>query len=645
MIEDPEIKALFQAESKERLESMQKKLQEVEEFFSPVLIDGLFRDAHTMKGSARMLGLKAIEETACGIENLLDLSRKTKTPLTSETIQQFHTLLQQLEDQVAEELGEAKKKVGEVPAELSTTRVSTSSILSLMNETNDLVLHRNGCYHLLELLDEIQKFLDEHMGENEKKAPDFFHGLEKKLSYARKEAYDQIYSLDRLTNSLIHQIQKLGRVPLSKLFDLFSSSVKQMSHHLEKEVTFSTKGGEFIVDKKIIDEMKDPLMHLLRNSLAHGIESSEERHAQGKALEGKISIEAQQIADSLWIEVQDDGRGFDIDKIREKIKEKGEIPLEKLAHFSEKELIAFTFTPGFTTATTVSELSGRGVGMDVVKKQVEKLGGTITIESKPLAGTRFIIQLPTKVMTTSVFLLPFQELLYGMPVEAIEKIIPLSFEKDPLLSAETETLPLFSLGELVDPCCQEIAAKYCLVLKIGSQQAGLLVPDVSEEQQIVIQPFPTILEHFPYFSGVSLLKNGEVSLTLNPFYFMHATQISPKKTVLLVDDSPSLLLFYRHLLEKNGYKVLTAVDGKDGFNKWQEHSIDVIVSDFHMPVMNGLEFLVEVRRTSDCPFILLTSLNSSRIKEEALQKGASDYLIKGEQGEIELLILLRHLPA
>lgn len=645
MIEDPEIKALFQAESKERLESMQKKLQEVEEFFSPVLIDGLFRDAHTMKGSARMLGLKAIEETACGIENLLDLSRKTKTPLTSETIQQFHTLLQQLEDQVAEELGEAKKKVGEVPAELSTTRVSTSSILSLMNETNDLVLHRNGCYHLLELLDEIQKFLDEHMGENEKKAPDFFHGLEKKLSYARKEAYDQIYSLDRLTNSLIHQIQKLGRVPLSKLFDLFSSSVKQMSHHLEKEVTFSTKGGEFIVDKKIIDEMKDPLMHLLRNSLAHGIESSEERHAQGKALEGKISIEAQQIADSLWIEVQDDGRGFDIDKIREKIKEKGEIPLEKLAHFSEKELIAFTFTPGFTTATTVSELSGRGVGMDVVKKQVEKLGGTITIESKPLAGTRFIIQLPTKVMTTSVFLLPFQELLYGMPVEAIEKIIPLSLEKDPLLSAETETLPLFSLGELVPPYCQEIAAKYCLVLKIGSQQAGLLVPDVSEEQQIVIQPFPTILEHFPYFSGVSLLKNGEVSLTLNPFYFMHATQISPKKTVLLVDDSPSLLLFYRHLLEKNGYKVLTAVDGKDGFNKWQEHSIDVIVSDFHMPVMNGLEFLVEVRRTSDCPFILLTSLNSSRIKEEALQKGASDYLIKGEQGEIELLILLRHLPA
>lgn len=649
MIEDPEIKALFQAESKERLESLQKKLQEVEEFFSSESIDALFRDAHTIKGSARMLGLHAIEETAYGIENLLDLPRKTKIPLTSEAIEQFHSLLYRLQDQVAEELGQPKKKDGEFLPEISTTRVSTNSILSLMHETNDLVLHRNRCYRILELLDETQQFMDQQAEENEKKGPHFFHNLEKKLSAARQEAYDQMYHLDRLTNSLTGQIQKLGRVPLNKLFDLFPLSVKEMAKNVEKEVSFSIKGGELVVDKKIIDEMKDPLMHLLRNAVAHGIESSTERHSQGKPLQGKISIEAQQIADHLWIEVQDDGRGFDVEKIREKIKEKGEIPSEKIAGFSEKELIAFTFVPGFTTATTISELAGRGVGMDVIKKQVEKLGGTITIESKKSQGSRFIVQLPTQVMTTSVFLIPFQHSLYGIPVEAIEKIIPLSFEKDPILSTSDlfekieKAFPLLTLSELLNPFSQKEEAKYCLVLKIGSQQAGLLVPDVLEEQQIVITPFPSILECFPYLSGAALLKNGEVSLILNPFYFMHTTQPLPKKTVLLVDDSSSLLLFYRQLLEKNGYTVITAVDGKEGLKKWKEHAVDVIVSDFHMPEMNGLEFLTEVRKISGCPFILLTSLNSTRMKEEALKQGASDYLIKGEQGEIELLILLQHL--
>lgn len=641
MLEDSEIKSLFEAESKERIESLQKGLAQIREKFNLETLNSLFRDAHTIKGSARMLGLKTIEQTAYAIENILDQSRKEQLPLSPKLISDLNQLCKTLQNDVFVVLGKTTEKdlnfSLKIP-EPSTLRVQSTLVNQLINEAGTLALTRNRCYQVIKMIDETHEFIanrpKELMGEN----TTFIYEIENHLSNIRKEAFEDISGLDRLTDSFTQHIQKLGRIPLDRLFDLFPSSVEEMSLTAKKEILFEIRGGDIVVDKRIIDEIKDPLMHLLRNAIAHGIEFPEERIKKGKNEKGTITLDAQQIGDQLRIEVQDDGKGIDFQKIKEKIIEKDLAKEEEVLKFTEDQLITYICRPGFTTTSLISDLAGRGVGLDVVKKQIEALRGDLTIQSTINKGSSFVLQIPTEVMTTTIFLVKADDTVYGIPVDAIEKVGLSADQKE--VSVPQKSLSLF-LGNQ-----HPTTNSPYLLLKVGNHRLKLLVDEIIEEQQVVITPFHEILQPFPCFLGASILKNGHVSLILNPMDMMDNTLPSFKKTILLVDDSPAILSFYKDHLESKGFRVICAVDGIDGLSKLKEETIDVVVSDLQMPRMDGFTFLEEIRKThnsTECPFILVTSLNSLEAKKKALTMGANDYLVKNTETIDELCHILTFL--
>lgn len=658
MIEDSELHSLFQVEAEEHIESLKKTFYSLKNQFNPSLVDQLFRSAHTIKGSARMLGLSKIESKAHALEGVLDTHRKTQKSLSPEDEEQISHLIHDLETLVKEEVQgketspspeNPEKPIPKEEVEIqrpSTLRVQSNLVNSLMNEAGDLATTKNRFYRFIEMLDSAHALIDQQ----KRFGASSLIEIDNRISKIRQEAYEEISKLDRLTSSLAANIQKLGRVPLSRLFDLFPESFDEMAKTAGKEVILEIRGEDISVDKRIIDEMKDPLMHLLRNAIAHGIEPSSVRVAIGKKPEGRICIQAEQISDQLWIEVTDDGGGIDLESVKKKIKENYHLKPEAVEAFSPQEIISYIFLPGLSTAESVTSLAGRGVGMDVVKQQVEKLGGSILVHSSKGEGSRITIQLPTEAMMTPILIVQSREWFFGLPLDAIQKIESLNGyqiesenEKQSIRMGE-ESLPLLFLNAVVEgkKMVEKKGSEVLLTLQIGDHKSVLIVDAVAEEQHVIIHPFHHLLQNFSWIGGAAIIKTGHVILLLNPFHLVTTTQIL-MKTILLVDDSPALLAYYGAILEKKGFRLIFAKNGIEALEKLMSLEIDIVVSDLNMPEMDGMELLQTIKTAKNLkakPFIMLTSADSAQIKQEALAKGADGFVNKGTLAEEQLGIFL-----
>lgn len=401
---------------------------------------------------------------------------------------------------LAENLEAAKKASGQPNSDrdtgvgglLRTVRVDIERLDSLMNLVGELVINKTRL---------------EQIG----------------LSHRIPELLEAVEQMGRLTTDLQSVVMKVRMVPIRQVFNRFPRMVRDLSRELNKDVRFIIEGQDTELDRTVIDEIGDPLVHLIRNALDHGIESPEERVKAGKERTAMLRLAARQEGNNVVIEVEDDGRGIDIGKIREKAVEKGLITDKEAGDADEDELLKLIFQPGFSTAEAVTDLSGRGVGMDVVKSKIESLNGTISIETKKNIGTKVSISLPLTLAIIQALLVSVGDEQYAIPLSSIDETTFVQPEdiktvkNQEVMLLRGAVLPLLRLEKLLDIPASERNNEelFVVVVRKGERRFGLVVDQLVGQQEIVIKSLGQLLSGIRGIAGATILGNGQVSLILD----------------------------------------------------------------------------------------------------------------------------------
>ncbi len=338
----------------------------------------------------------------------------------------------------------------------------------------------------------------------------------------RENMTEAIEYLERITTSLHDAVMKVRMVPIERVFNRFPRMVRDLSKELNKEINLQMSGEETEVDRTVIDEIGDPLIHIIRNSIDHGIEMPEERIKLGKSEEGTVILKAYPDGNNVVIEVIDDGGGIDTHKVKTKAIEKGLITAEEGDILSQEEIITLLFMPGFSTSDKVSDISGRGVGLDVVKSKIESINGSIEIDSEVDKGTKFIIRIPLTLAIIQALLVKLADEIYAIPLSSITEITNITndnirnIQGQEIFLYRGKTIPIVRLDEIMDvESTNAIDEHVVVVVRKGERQAGLLVDNLIGQQEIVIKPLGKYLSNVKYLSGATILGNGSISLILD----------------------------------------------------------------------------------------------------------------------------------
>ncbi len=475
--------------------------------------------------------------------------------------------------------------------------------------------------------------------------------------------------------------------PIGRLFNRFPRMLKQLSVTHDKNAELNIIGSHILIDKTIEEKLYDPLLHLVRNSFDHGLENPEERTQTSKPETGTVFLRAYYQGSQTVIEVGDDGKGINIERIKQAGIEKGLISAEQAATTPPSQLLELLFEPGFSTADKLSDLSGRGVGMDVVRSQVEEMNGTISIESTPGTGTTFSLQIPLTLTIAKLMLAKSAGMTYALLIDAIERIIlPTSkevqiFEGQKILhwgtSDDVEMIPVRQLSSMIEYPrtisqlreSESTLNNPILLLRRQNGFVGLEVDQVLGEQELVIRPLGSAIIPPRYVYGCSVLKDSSFTLvidgamllkdsqyrsnTMSQKAFLGGTsfqalpsattqQLPPARsatstaimpqTILVIDDSNSLRRTIALSLEKVCPQVLQADNGINALTELKKSGkVEFAVCDLEMPLMNGFQFLKAVKNNpeyKDLPIVILTSRDSDKHRQLAMELGASAYLVK-----------------
>jgi len=562
------------------------------------------------------------------------------------------------------------EKVSNEPYHIDTIRVPTRHLDTLMTQTGELTVIKIRLAHLATQLEEIANLWEEsQLKNNQTKIVKYQQKLDKAINQLKSTAEENSARMDLIAGELEEKIRTLRLLPLSNLFQLFPRMVRDISRGENKEIELIIEGGETVADKQILEEIKDPLMHLIRNAIDHGIETPQIREKEGKPKGGKIWLRGYQTATNLLIEVQDDGKGLDLEKIKQTALKRGLYRSEELETLTTSQLYNLVLEPGFSTRQFITEVSGRGIGLDVVRSNVEKLKGNIQIESSPGHGCTFRLQLGTSLATANVLLVEVQGIVYGLPLEFVQTTLLVESEQiftiegRQTLALNERAISVVKLSDLLQlpPSESKYKSIPCILLHIGDDTMGLFVDNVLDTQELVIKPQSKLLKRVKNVTGASILGTGDVCMILNPLDLLKTLQkrnssgvvsnsssLQPKAkpVLLLVEDSIATRTQEKRILEGAGYEVIIAVDGLDGFNKLRTRRVDAVISDVQMPNLDGLGLTARIRQLpefKELPIILVTSLSSDEDKRRGAEAGANAYIVKTQFNQELLLDALRRL--
>ncbi len=442
-------------------------------------------------------------------------------------------------------------------------------------------------------------------------------------------------------------------VPLSTVFDAFPRAVRDIAKTQGKEVDFIVENADLGVDRSMLGDVRDALVHLLRNSVDHGLESPETRQQLGKPAVGRVRIRVRADGDMLHIDVEDDGRGMDPERLKEVAVNKRLLTPVQAAALSEREAIELIFRPGFSTRDQVSEISGRGVGMDVVKRKVEALGGSVGINSRQGRGTTITLRLPQSLALMKVLLVRLGDDVYGVPaadVVAVMRVKPedrLEVFGTLAVRHRSKPIALVALGPLLGiNGGNRFQKPPAVVVRHGEDLAALVVDGFVDEREVAVKPCGgEFLKGAPFIAGTAALEDGRIAVLLHVPDIMGEVRrmarpvtqspASKRLRVLLVDDSPIARATESALVKALGHHVEEAQDGEEGYAKLQANSYDLLLTDVQMPRLDGFSLARRVKTTAGMarlPVIILSSLASPEDKRRGMDAGADAYLVKGELG-------------
>ncbi len=479
--------------------------------------------------------------------------------------------------------------------------------------------------------------------------------------------------ISSITSNLQDEITQARMVEMDRLFQLFQRPVRDLAQSENKRINMVVTGGDTKIDKTIFEIISDPLMHMVRNAISHGLETAEERARLGKDGTGALLLSARHDGGSIVLQIEDDGRGMDPEQLRRAAVEKGFLTATEAKTLSDTDCLNLIFRPGFSTASSVGKVSGRGVGLDVVTNQLAKINGRIEIKTEKNVGTRFTIKLPLTLAIAQALIVKVKDQEVAVPMNLVEETTRFS-EKDIQRAAGEEMVnlrgtlmrllrvnTLLGAGKL--PRREEDHRYPTLVLVLAEKRLALMVEDILGREEIVVKSLGDYLKDVRMFSGATISGEGDVRLILNVAHLFGEETVSAKTSyiggretvsadvakrkphVLVVDDSISIRKYVQRFLDRSGYEVDTATDGMNALDVLGKAKYDAVITDLEMPVMHGYDLIAEMKRNpvfSTIPIIVLTSRAGEKHRQKAIDMGAQDYLVKPFE-EQEMIDALKRL--
>jgi two-component system, chemotaxis family, sensor kinase CheA len=633
MTDGPEFLEIFRDEATKRLDHMVETLLALESGHKPPdAVESLFRDAHTIKGAAAMLGLEEIQVLAHAVEDVLESVRGSDAfpaelidPLlrAADSLRKHVDGAGDADGDLLDELAASRAQVSaatdpplpEPPrpgADRRSIRVPAEKLDRLLDLVGETVLHRRRLEHVLgdERLQEIESLADElDVGE-------------------------------RLLGDLQETAVEMRTLPLASITGTFPRAVRDIAADKGTEVELVVSGAETELDRVILEGISDPIVHILRNSVAHGIGTPEERERAGKRRQGRVELRAEQRGGMVAIVISDDGKGLPANVFHQ-------------SRVEGESLVDIVTAPGFSTAGEVSGLSGRGVGLNVVKTVVGSFGGSMSIESEPGRGTSTTLLLPLTLALLDVLLVERGGAVFGVPLAAVEEAIAvdrtLSLAGRPSIELRGQSLPLFDLAGLVgfgsapDPPRHAPA----LIVSATGRRIAAVCDLLIGEQEVVVKSLGPLLASVRGYLGAAILGDGRIALLLDPATLARGPRATRRPTtapepvvpavrehakVLVVEDSFTVRELQRSILEAAGYRVVTARDGREALSRLEEDKeIGLVVTDIEMPELDGIELVRAIRadeRHSELPVVIVTTRGEEEDRRAGLAAGADAYMAK-----------------
>lgn len=730
--------AKFVEEAREHIRQMNEGLVRLEK--NPEDAENLhaiFRAAHTIKGSSRMLRLNRVSEVAHKLEDALGALREQNIGASQELCTLFFRSADVLADLV-EHIAEGKERTEDnheicealeqaargmlsvpetppqAPADLErqpqppepeahqvsdarqppaleaqarpdqTIRISVDTLDELIKLMEELVSRHNQLEQRIVDVRQIERSAKQQLDtlsrlETHALAP---HGYQDSMMHTAQGLHlgliqlatrmkDESNLQKHLTQELQEKALRMRMLPLATVFETFPRTVRDIAVSLEKDVDLIVDGKETELDKKIIEKLQAPLLHMIRNAIDHGIEPPAERVQQGKPARGTIHLSASYREGSVVLEVRDDGTGISEHIIREKALRMRLFDVDTLNAMSRSDVIDLIFHPGFSTSTMITDVSGRGVGMDVVRKNiVEELKGAIRVDTREGQGTTFALQLPPTLAIMHVLLFDVAGRLFGIAAHAITEIlrVPHTALIDVIgrqaIKLRDQLVPLVNLETLLQlPQPVQVEAEddqsdiqelLILLVHTSGEQLGLIIDALFDEGNVVIKPLPSHMSNLQWVSGVTITgKNDLVNILHTPMLLKAAKEMQdlasgmpevPPATkelhILVVDDSVSTREIEKSILEAYGYRVSLAYEGMDALEKAKAFHYDLIITDIEMPHLDGFTLTQKLRADpayKDTPIIIVTSRAQEEDKRKGRQIGANAYITKGAFDQSNLL--------
>ncbi len=583
--------------------------------------------------------------------------------------------------------------------EIKTLRVDSAKLDSMVNQVGELMIAKIKSKKHLRGLDEINNSMDDWQ-KNCTKVLNHLRYFEKRYAKNQTEDSKTFYFINQLLTILdnncrnfsdtIKEISNLRRIiqeddlkmgliiddlenmvknirvlPFATVFHIFGRMVRDIAQEKGKQINFEIFGSETSTDKKIIEEIKSPLIHIIRNAIDHGIETPDERMALGKEPVGNIILKASQTDNRVKIEIHDDGRGIDVAKIREKALKKGYLKQEEADSMSDEQITNLIFAPGFSTGDEITSISGRGIGLDVVHTKISQLNGKVKVLSELNKGCSVIIELPTTMSTLKSFLVKASEQVFAIPMNIINSVMLKNADEifvdegHKSIIIEGKTIPIYSLSVILNlPLYKKSAAKKTiLTLESDNKIIGLEVDKLLGDQEILHKKLSAPLYKLKNISGVTTLASGDLCFILNisellknvsKINFVEQSQVYEKialreNKILLVDDSITTRTLEKNILTRAGYNVEVALNPIEAFEKLSKEKFSLIISDIEMPEMDGFEFLCKLKsekKYSKIPVIMLSSLSKESERKKAKECGANEYLNKNEFDQDKFLAII-----